>query len=569
MSNKSNHVVWVTHNLKGGGEAKLAQRTLIVGPNGSGKSAIINAVELALTGKASDIAGREVVAQAAALATLANGSGAWAEAHLDDGSRARWEVKRSGTKLSRPKRDGRMGIVPLREVVESLTGSADKARKFLLQHVCEGLDNRAIVGRLDQDQLSRYQRLTDGPLSPIDNLLAVEDLAGKRGREANKLAQGAEVTEEATAAGLQRQPTEGEVYEAHQRLQEAETAHGGATTLVATIQAAQRGTGGAPVDVRMQIQRLDAALVECRAEQTQTQAALDALPLDTKAINRKLLMDIIKLMQTEWTEGPCVACGTDFDRHAWKAHAGRVEAAVRQGQEKMAGRELERRNLRARVVELQSLVQRAQAKLSGLRVSLGEHRPLLAVPDMSLEEAQSAQSATLVERDAAQSAYMELRESRACWERVSRARDSRRQAEREAEGWVHLQKICKSLIEELVEDAVSTFANRVQRHLHKDDTFGLRLEKSSVRYGLVHDGNLHTALSGAEWARVAAALAAACTPDDAEVAVLVPEDRAWDPKTLKRVLQGLSDYRGQVLLATTVKPFRGVPAGWTMIEVGE
>lgn len=569
MSSKSSHVVWVTHNLKGGGEAKLAQRTLIVGPNGSGKSAIINAVELALTGKASDIAGREVVAQAGALATLANGSGAWAEAHLDDGSRARWEVKRKGTKLSRPKRDGRAGIVPLREVVASLTGSADKARKFLLQHVCEGLDNRAIVTRLDQDQLSRYQRLTNGVLSPIDNLLAVEDLAGKRGREANKLAQGAEVTEEATAVGLQRQPTEGEVYEAHQRLQEAETAHGEATTLVATLQAAQRGPGAAPVDVQSQIDQLDAALVECRAERAQTQAVLDALPLDTNAINRKLLMDIIKLMRTQWTEGPCLACGTDFDRQHWQVHAASVEAAVRQGQEKMASRELERRTLGARVMELQSLAQRAQAKLSGLRASLGDQRPLLAVPDMSLEEAQSAQNATLVERDAAQSAYMELREGRACWERVSRARDSRRQAEREAEGWVHLQKVCKTLIEELVEDAIATFVNRVQRHLHKDDTFGLRLEKSSVRYGLVNEGTLHTALSGAEWARISAALAAACTPDDAEVAVLVPEDRAWDPKTLKRVLQGLSDYRGQVLLATTVKPFRGVPAGWTMIEVGE
>ena len=144
-----------------------------------------------------------------------------------------------------------------------------------------------------------------------------------------------------------------------------------------------------------------------------------------------------------------------------------------------------------------------------------------------------------------------------------------RDAERETRGWGVLSTECMALVSALVMDAVGVFRNRVQRFLPKEETFGIKFDKSVVRYGLLRDGEIHTALSGAEWARVSAALAAACTPPGAGLPVLVPEDRAWDPKTLRGVLQGLNGYRGQVLVATTIKPYRGVPAGWTLIEVGE
>ena len=151
------------------------------------------------------------------------------------------------------------------------------------------------------------------------------------------------------------------------------------------------------------------------------------------------------------------------------------------------------------------------------------------------------------------------------------ARETERAAAAEVEGWTYLRAICSSLVEELVEGAVSTFTARVQRFLPETDEFGIRLTTNSIRYGLVEGAAdnrvLHTALSGAEWARVSLALAAVCTPEEADVSVLVPEDRAWDAKTLKGVLKGLSDYDGQVIVTTTVKPFRGVPAGWTLLEM--
>ena len=45
-------------NVKAGVDVEIGAKTLIVGPNGSGKSSIVNAIELALTARAGDVAGR-------------------------------------------------------------------------------------------------------------------------------------------------------------------------------------------------------------------------------------------------------------------------------------------------------------------------------------------------------------------------------------------------------------------------------------------------------------------------------------------------------------------------------
>ena len=550
-----NRVVHVVHNLKGGGKADLGQRTLIVGPNGSGKSAIINAVELATTGKASDIAGRSLVAQGSALATLANGSGAWAEATLNDGATCRWEITRTGDKTSRAKRDGPEGVLPLREVLAHLTGSADKARKFLLQHACEGIDNTHIVAKLSRDDLSRYQRLTDGRLSPIDNLLAVTDLAAKKERDTKRHAAGAKETEEAVAAGLGPAPTasvlaeaKGNLYEAGVTLRAAEATLEQATTHVVL-----------PLEDReKKIAALNAWNVRAVNEVRELRTELRALPRDEKADQRRTLLSVVNLMETVWTEGPCLACGKSFDRGSWKAHADHVRTAVEAASAKHTQQNKRRREIEARLSNLDTTTVRVAARLVELDV-----------PDAADPHAARATVAVARSWHAEQDAtYERLVREDASWERVRRARTVRREAERESHGWGALAAVCKALVRELVMDAVAVFQNRVQRFLPKGETFAIEFVKSAVRYGLLRDGEIHTALSGAEWARVSSALAAVCTPSDARLPILIPEDRAWDAKTLRRMLKGLDDYRGQVIMATTIKPYRGVPAGWTLIEIG-
>ena len=88
--------------------------------------------------------------------------------------------------------------------------------------------------------------------------------------------------------------------------------------------------------------------------------------------------------------------------------------------------------------------------------------------------------------------------------------------------------------------------------------------------GFVRDDVLHTALSGAEWARLTMAVAAArlrLTGHDGPV-VISPKERAWDPATLTSAMRALTDAPGQVLLLSPIKPKGRLPKGWTMVEVG-
>ena len=55
-------------------------------------------------------------------------------------------------------------------------------------------------------------------------------------------------------------------------------------------------------------------------------------------------------------------------------------------------------------------------------------------------------------------------------------------------------------------------------------------------------------------------------PDNAP-AILIPEDRAWDGKTLSSVMKGFSNFDGQVIMASTIRPTGRPPKGWNIIDM--
>lgn len=48
--------------------------------------------------------------------------------------------------------------------------------------------------------------------------------------------------------------------------------------------------------------------------------------------------------------------------------------------------------------------------------------------------------------------------------------------------------------------------------------------------------------------------------------IYTPEERAFDPNTLRSVMQSLSESPGQVILTSPIKPSGRIPKGWTVIE---
>ena len=99
------------------------------------------------------------------------------------------------------------------------------------------------------------------------------------------------------------------------------------------------------------------------------------------------------------------------------------------------------------------------------------------------------------------------------------------------------------------------------------DNFDVLLQagdRDVVQFGLMNGETMHTALSGAEWARVTAAMASAAVPAG-QFAVIIPEERAFDPETLKDVMEAMTSCPHQVIITSPIAPKRA-PKGWTVIK---
>jgi len=156
------------------------------------------------------------------------------------------------------------------------------------------------------------------------------------------------------------------------------------------------------------------------------------------------------------------------------------------------------------------------------------------------------------------------------WSNLRGQRDSIRQLKADVANLEELVESGKQAVNRLLKTAVARFEERTQSHLPGTDVFRLVLEeagKEVCRFGFERDGVLHTALSGAEWARLTLALACAVCDGSEALVVFTPEERAFDPHTLREVMAALSDAPGQVLLTSPIRHKGRLPKGWTVVEV--
>ena len=151
----------------------LSPKVFITGPNGAGKTSIMNAIELALTGEAHDLGGRDKAKTAAVLEGLIpdGEDRAYAYISLSNGTTAHWEMERG----KRPSRATHGSVVKTYflqpEVQAALTGSKATTLRFLGRYFLSGE-----IGQ--EPNLGTWSTVaTDLPLN--ERLLTVEEAARK------------------------------------------------------------------------------------------------------------------------------------------------------------------------------------------------------------------------------------------------------------------------------------------------------------------------------------------------------------------------------------------------------
>lgn len=561
------YVTSVYSNLKSpldNGEAwnvELGQKTLFVGSNTSHKSSVIQSIELAVAGSADDIFGRSAVSDAALLLTLAPGDELGVSATLSSGEVMSFNAKRDGGTVKRPTHDGPgAGSLVHRSVAAALSGSPASARKAFLAWSGNNVDKNKIVEMLPENLQSKYRDIAEHKArgkSAVEALIGVAAYAGKRQRDAASEARGAERIVENLGDQVDVRPTDDDMNK--MRFAVA----GAREVLDVSVKHASGGlTAEAKAEQLEALKRNRVAAVDALEDATNTLKAMKA-KLPKKGENVDSAIEIVNVA-VKHDLSVCPVCSSQVGLDHLKACQQFYQSQNIDWQRQSA--------------EMLQSIEVQEDKVKGLMRCLGTadleiqelERKATQVEDSRAIPVNDAQSRL----EAAMTALNNMERSRADWDRMSDARQQMINLKGEVETYKSLKVACEGVIGQLLGEQAKTFSAKVQAFLPDSWKFNIELLDGSrevFRMGLMRNGKLHAALSGAEWTSVVTAIAMAVSESlpDNYPAVLVPEDRAWDAKTLGAVMSAYSKFTGQVVMASTVAPQGDIPDGWTIVNMDE
>jgi hypothetical protein len=523
----------IRSNLQGGSATYLGAKTLLVGPNAIGKSAIIRSIELATTGRASDIAGRDTLALDAELASLITSGLDTGEciADFSEGGEAVWTL----IKGKRSKRIGPTAAFPLRDIQKAILGSAETARKFFLSQV-SGLTWKNFLAEIPDQFHKRLQPFADDARTANAITLALE-AARKDVREKRAEAKAQREVAGKTTQGLAPPASDEEIARAKEAV-------------------ANAGIFERTSQARQKIGQIDAQILTLEeviatfGERVSTMNA--ALAVMEKGVEIAPIVEHLLAVLEHVVEkgvGICPTCGELRDPAVFATRLatakGKVSGAIEAGK---------------KYREAQSALREANVTLDLTRHDLDNLR---------IDRETLRQIAGVTEIDAPPAGdYATLIANAAAW-KTARAAEASAAAATAAEATSsQLAGLIEQALARLLARALQEFVDRVQSYLPPGMHFGAELrdgDREVFRIGLRTEKSLRTALSGAEWSTVMAAVALACSPKSGAV-IVVPEDRDFDPDTLEAVMRGFGSFDGQVILAGTKEPRHPVE-GWNVVKV--
>lgn len=599
----------VAGNVKGGAAVTLGRCTLISGPNGSGKSTIVNIVELALMGYASDIVGRPEVRKGVDLIMLApEDQPLQAEVFTSENDRAHFTIERNGPgKTKDAVHVGLSDIAvvwPIREAVTALRGSAATARTFVLRHGGLSVAEDSILGRFGDEQTrSLYQTLAAGvraqakeDLDAVDVLLGVQEAAKAAERTIKAKAKGAKEVIEQTSTSLTvdygpeaEQEVGNKITTLNEKLAELRLARKPAPartagpsravlaekakTLAATITAGENTLA----TIGVEYQRLTLELAD------PNRTTPPERKIAPEQVEGAVAADAAYAYHEQHGElAQCIVCWQPWQPggEALAARRQTISGVLSAYREQEKALEVQAAWLKTANQQVQALLARGTNQHQLNETHKATMAALVEQYQVTPEETPQEVDYTEIDQQIAevlrdlQSANVELKaiqETRAGWALIRKAQKQVIDAKREAEAAKNLAEQAGLVADALLSQGRAGFVQRVQAFLPPTDQFDVVLKdgkRSVCMFGFRRDGVLHTALSGAEWARLTIALGAAIIPTEGRVlAILTPEERAFDPHTLGEVMEALKAAPGQVILTSPVEPPSPIE-GWMMLRRG-
>lgn len=517
----------VKSSLKGGVDVTLGPRTVLYGPNGSGKSSVIQAIELGTGGYVSDMEGRDRVKSHHALARLfAPDNHMFSEVILSDDTRFFWDMK-PGTKPGSFKKPDptvpRKVRWPFQELSDTLGGEGSTVKAWLESKVVGNIAQTDLLGALPANLHNEIKLLIrrEGK----SDFLSLGKVARATAKSLRSTATRKEKTVDEMTQGIPTPLLASEREELEKELTAlTRPRHGGYT--------------------HGQLESLKDEAKRHAALYVGFQEAHDAIPDLDESISAtlekiKLVLQLIASHQDHaGLEAACWVCG-EGGGQAIQDRAAKLHGALET----------------LKPQHDQAMKKAMLGKSIGIeyeRVSALSEKLKNAV----LIEDHSPRKTELVRRLA------EDKATRQAWDNASSVKAEVSQMRKRAailtEAGTELEKAGEALLRR----RKAKFESEVTSLLPMGDVLGVDL--ASTRVGLVRGGQLHSALSGAEWSRVLLALSVATT-DGSTPCVLAPPDRAWDRDTLTEVMKALNGSSAQIILMSTVKP--DPVEGWSLVEL--